>query len=359
MPDSAPTEDALLRRPAYLNFPTAMNPQELTHVQAIIASDVDDDDLRSLAELQHLTELRISGQFTDAGLIHLRKLQRLEQLSLASPKLRGDGVHHLAALSQLRSLRFEHAQLTAWAARVCSKACRHLTSLKLEGPTVGVDHVLMLTPMRDLESLHVVGNGDILGGTQALIDRASAAALARRCPALQRVSVRWWNGSSMVGDAALIAMLEAHPGLTVNDTWYDPEVFEPGAAGSPGRTDFRPSGAVVDLGAGDFDAAIDAAPVMIVQTWSSNPSLCKAFGVRTGSMLTSLEQLAPLLAARALVGRVDEHLHAALADKLHTRYGIQLGSLVVFRHGELVGRIGGTSAASIRAQLTPILGRES
>lgn len=360
MTDTSKMTSASLRPPGRLSFPTDVDVDEFADVHALIASEADDPALAALAPLTHLTELRIAGTFTDAGLVHLASLRNLEELSLASPNVTGRGLRHLGAMRELQSLRIEHANLTPQGVRVCSKACRNLISLKLEGAAIGVEHVLMFRPIRTLESLLIVGGGDFLGSCEGRIDQATAVNLAAKSPNLQRVSLRWWNGSSMVSDNSLNAMLAARPGLTVNETWYDAKVFRPGRtlidpSSLSVATEGAPDGVVVDLTSDNFDELMATAPVALIQTWSSNPHICKAFGVMVGSIFSGLEQLAPALTGQVLIGRVDEYTSSDLVDELRDNYGVHVGSLLVFQNGEFVGRLGANNPASILTQLAPVL----
>jgi hypothetical protein len=71
-----------------------------------------DADLRCLAGLQELRELKVAGELSDKGLEDLCKLPKLEQL-VVSGSFTDKGLDHLSALTALRYLEIASDRLTA------------------------------------------------------------------------------------------------------------------------------------------------------------------------------------------------------------------------------------------------------
>src|SRR5258708_7821989 len=71
-------------------------------------SDIGDDDLKSLADLNWLTILRLNDtRVSDDGLFYLRGLTRLQFIDLSGTQLRGTGLHYLAGLTGLRVMTLD------------------------------------------------------------------------------------------------------------------------------------------------------------------------------------------------------------------------------------------------------------
>ncbi len=71
--------------------------QHLSELPALTSLQLDetfatDEGLSFLSKLEKLSNLKISGQFTDAGLEHLKKLKSLRLLRLSSPNITEEGV---------------------------------------------------------------------------------------------------------------------------------------------------------------------------------------------------------------------------------------------------------------------------
>lgn len=54
-----------------------------------VGNDATDRDLEAIGKLRHLTDLRLTGTFTDEGTAHLRPLRQLEEVKLESPNMTG------------------------------------------------------------------------------------------------------------------------------------------------------------------------------------------------------------------------------------------------------------------------------
>lgn len=354
MPSPAP-------RPwAVVNFPTDVDMSEYADAESLTAQGADDAALASLGTLTQLVTLSIDGTFTDEGLTHLAGLERLEQLTITSPEVTGRGLRALKDAGGLQALTLRRlGEPTPKAFRSSLKRFPQLTRLVIEGRLLGLEHLLMLPALAQLESLRFVGGGDILGSGEGQLDRVSATELAGRYPALRDFTARWWNGSSMVSDPTLVAMLQARPGSTVNGTWYDAKVFAAGgdsqAAAAPSDAPAAASAGVIDLTSETFAATAGHAPLALVQIWTSQDNYCKAVTVGVNAIGAGLEQLANALGGSVVVGRVDAFAASALGTELKERYSIDVGALAVFRHGELVGKLSASSGSSILAQLQPVL----
>ena len=71
-----------------------------------VKSMVNDDALRHVASLRHLTALDLDRTpVTDAGLVHLMQLSRLRELALRGTRVTASGLAHLAALEALEELQ--------------------------------------------------------------------------------------------------------------------------------------------------------------------------------------------------------------------------------------------------------------
>ncbi len=70
----------------------------------IASNEVTDIGMVHLAKLRNLKKLTLHTQMTDAGLAHLRPLTKLESLWLESNRLTGSGLEHVARLQHLQTL---------------------------------------------------------------------------------------------------------------------------------------------------------------------------------------------------------------------------------------------------------------
>src|SRR6266511_2850138 len=71
-----------------------------------------DETMAILKRMQKLRTLWIARSVTDAGLVHLTKLERLEELIVQDASLRGVGLKHLLSLKSLRSIDFSYSRFT-------------------------------------------------------------------------------------------------------------------------------------------------------------------------------------------------------------------------------------------------------
>ena len=111
------------------------------------------------AELMHLKGLiKLEGlyldrtQITDAGMVHLEGLQKLQWLSLDSTQITDAGLVHLKGLTKLESLDLQDTQLTG-AGLVHLKDLMKLGNLFLNGTQItdaGLVHLKGLTNLEDL-----------------------------------------------------------------------------------------------------------------------------------------------------------------------------------------------------------------
>jgi len=95
-------------------------------------------------------------QVTDAGLAHLSRLNRLEQLGLDGTKVSDDGLVHLRGLSQLRWLGLARTQVTK-AGLADLESLPQLESLELGGKEVTDAWLFSLERLPHLRELHLVG----------------------------------------------------------------------------------------------------------------------------------------------------------------------------------------------------------
>jgi thiol-disulfide isomerase/thioredoxin/Leucine-rich repeat (LRR) protein len=122
-------------------------------------ANVSDEGLASLGELTGLKHLSLSGtKVTDAGLPRLEKLAKLESLSLDSTAITEEGLRHLAPLQNLKSLRlYTRSSIT-------DVGAGHLAQLKsleevsdnLQVTDAGVEK---LAALPHLERLTLTGEG--------------------------------------------------------------------------------------------------------------------------------------------------------------------------------------------------------
>ncbi len=71
-----------------------------------------DDGLRNLGGVPGLYKLRLGGRITDAGLVHLGRLEGLEALDLHLPEVTDEGVRHLRGLTGLERLNLTYTRVT-------------------------------------------------------------------------------------------------------------------------------------------------------------------------------------------------------------------------------------------------------
>lgn len=341
------------RQRTLVQFPTELDFAEIRDAEAVSAYHADDAGMESIGTLSDLVELSAYGSFGDAGLRALDGLRRLEQLALSSPAMTVAGVQALAASHpNLRSLTVGLPAMSPADLAAITEAFPHLVDLQLTTPSLSIEHLAALHPLDHLERLGVSGGGDFLGGDDNEVDPLTALDVLRRFPALKAISARWSNGSPMVGDHAVVAMIKKRPGLSVNGTWYDPSVFDGSGDGDDPAEPVPGDGSLVDLTTDTFDSVLRASRVALVEFCTSSPNICKRT-IDSGNVVSNtLTQMAPMLKGRATIARVDLHLEPALGE----RFGVHgAPDLLLFRHGEQVGAIGASHSTSIMIQLKPLL----
>jgi hypothetical protein len=75
-------------------------------------SRLTDESLRTLARLNQLEELYLSGDFTDDGLASLQRHPRLKWVVLVSPRISDAGLCHIASLTELELLELQGCRVT-------------------------------------------------------------------------------------------------------------------------------------------------------------------------------------------------------------------------------------------------------
>jgi hypothetical protein len=73
---------------------------------------VSDKDMADLAGFPELRLLGLHGGGTDAGLVHLRKLSKLDDLRFTNMTIKGEGLKHLLTLKKLRRLSLDWGRFT-------------------------------------------------------------------------------------------------------------------------------------------------------------------------------------------------------------------------------------------------------
>ena len=119
----------------------------------LIYTAAGDADLRRIAVLNQLRELRLSGtQVTDAGLECLQGLTQLETLTLHCTNVSDAGLKHIAGLSQLRCLGLRDTKITnAGVEHVAGLT--GLLKLDIQGTKItdaGLEHLEKLTRLETL-----------------------------------------------------------------------------------------------------------------------------------------------------------------------------------------------------------------
>jgi len=78
--------------------------QMLPTVSSVIISEATDDELDKLSHAASIDTLIVSGNFTDAGVAHLSRLERLKHLYIMSPNMSVDGLCQLRRCTRLEQL---------------------------------------------------------------------------------------------------------------------------------------------------------------------------------------------------------------------------------------------------------------
>ncbi len=113
-----------------------------------------DEDFVWLASLPLLRTVRLGHGITDAGLVHVAGLKRVETLTMPGAPIKGSGLSHLSGLTKLRTLDLEGTQVND-ASLVHLQGLKELQSLNLGGTLItgrGLEH---LKDMTSLESLNL------------------------------------------------------------------------------------------------------------------------------------------------------------------------------------------------------------
>ena len=116
---------------------------------------ITDEDLEAIADFTRLTDLSLEGtRIGDAGLVHLRKLQKLEWLNLYRCPIGDAGLRELKGLGNLRHLPIGESKVTD-AGLIHLRDMRRLVYLGLRGvdvTDVGLKH---LRPLTNLQGLYL------------------------------------------------------------------------------------------------------------------------------------------------------------------------------------------------------------
>lgn len=83
-------------------------------VLSIWHSQITDSELKNLCHLTKLRELFLEycGKITDSGILHLKNLSSLEELTIAGSMMGDKGLEHLQSLIALKNLRISDSQVT-------------------------------------------------------------------------------------------------------------------------------------------------------------------------------------------------------------------------------------------------------
>lgn len=116
-----------------------------------------DADILKLKALTKLESLQFEGtEVTDAGFEHLKELEPLQFLAFTNTQITGAGLRHLKGLSQLRGLTFEGTRVTDGGLEDL-KELTQLQQLCFFGSQVtdeGLEHIKGLTQLQSLALLH-------------------------------------------------------------------------------------------------------------------------------------------------------------------------------------------------------------
>jgi len=115
----------------------------------------DDALMAQIGRLHHLESLYLTGGsgVTDAGLVHLRNLPRLERLGLSSTGVKGPGLIHIQGLTRLKNLDLINLPV-ADADLAHLAGLTSLEDLMITGPGVtdaGMTHLAGLTNLKTLQ----------------------------------------------------------------------------------------------------------------------------------------------------------------------------------------------------------------
>ena len=87
----------------------------LSRLESLTLADtqVDDRGMSVISQCRALRQLRLNGTpITDAGLAHITDLDHLEELNISFTRITADGLHHLASLMRLRQLSFNGTSIS-------------------------------------------------------------------------------------------------------------------------------------------------------------------------------------------------------------------------------------------------------
>jgi hypothetical protein len=141
----------------------------LSHLRRLdlVSARISDAGLAHLAELKKLEHLiLVAVAVTDAGLIHLQKLQKLRNLELGYTRVTEAGMDHLASLPSLTGLlNLENSKVTdTWLARLTKLS--GLSALRLANNPLGDAGLASLKAFANLEDLNLsrtkVGDGGLV-----------------------------------------------------------------------------------------------------------------------------------------------------------------------------------------------------
>lgn len=142
-----------------------------------------DDDLTSVSQMAGLEELNLSGNaLTDAGMIHLTRLKKLQRLVLMPglsdrhERIGDAGIQHLSELSELTTLSLFNTRIT-------DAGLTHLTGLgKLKTLSLG-NTLITASGIKTLEQLLSLEQLDISGTKMKNAEQLDF----RKMPSLKRL----------------------------------------------------------------------------------------------------------------------------------------------------------------------------
>lgn len=188
-----------------------LNYKGLAHKKALkhlIAANVDQAFLEQIADLADLRRLELEWPFLGTDLTPLLALQRLEHLSIDSPRKLSD-FSALLELPSLRTLLITNAKRmpnTGWL-----RDAHHLEVIGIEGAMDAPYHIESLAPLGGLRSLRA-----FLGVSTRLADKRLMP--LAQCPQLKYLSI-----ARCAPRSEFELLHEARPDIACR--WFDPEAW--------------------------------------------------------------------------------------------------------------------------------------
>jgi Leucine-rich repeat (LRR) protein len=142
---------------------------DLVHLQALPTLErlslegtrIADEGLKHVGRRTSLTFLNLGGtQISDASLAHLTALDRLEQLELDRTNVKGPGLVHLKSLTSLKGLDLAKSQISDVGLKegiVGLKDLEHLTDLSLYSTKITDDGLVHLSALKRMRFLRLDG----------------------------------------------------------------------------------------------------------------------------------------------------------------------------------------------------------